>query len=99
MTSLDLHPKAEKEIEQAQRYYNKKRDGLGEEFLDELEITFQFMELHPKAGAFFLNTSFRKRTLNRFPYVVYYQEKGDTIWVVAVAHGKRKPGYWLSRIE
>jgi len=33
-----------------------------------------------------------------FPYSVIFQDKDDNILVVAVAHAKRRPGYWLKRI-
>jgi len=42
--------------------------------------------------------AYRKRLLTRFPYVVFYELVGrDRVDVVAVAHARRKPGYWLER--
>jgi hypothetical protein len=35
--------------------------------------------------------------LTRFPYLVVYREDATRILVVAVAHEKRKPGYWRKR--
>jgi hypothetical protein len=32
-----------------------------------------------------------------FPYFLPFHLKKDTVWVVAVAHAKRKPEYWISR--
>jgi hypothetical protein len=42
-------------------------------------------------------TGTRRYLLKRYPYAVIYRELDDLIWVVAVAHGKRRPGYWKSR--
>jgi plasmid stabilization system protein ParE len=39
----------------------------------------------------------RKRVLHRFPYSVIYEVQGSTVTVVAVAHHRRKPGYWVSK--
>jgi plasmid stabilization system protein ParE len=39
----------------------------------------------------------RKRVLHRFPYSVIYEVQGNTVTVVAVAHHRRKPGYWVSK--
>jgi hypothetical protein len=35
--------------------------------------------------------------LRRFPFVVFYSIDGASIDVYAVAHAKRRPGYWLDR--
>jgi hypothetical protein len=36
--------------------------------------------------------------LAKFPYSVIYKEKDEVILIVAVAHAKRRPGYWRGRI-
>jgi hypothetical protein len=40
---------------------------------------------------------YRRRLLTRFPYVVFYEVVDDAVEVIAVAHAKRRPGYWLHR--
>lgn len=35
--------------------------------------------------------------MRRFPYLIHFRVQGDTIQVVAIAHGKRRPGYWQIR--
>ncbi len=35
--------------------------------------------------------------LRRFPYMIVYREVGTSVQIVAVAHCKRKPGYWKGR--
>ncbi len=35
--------------------------------------------------------------LHRFPYSVIYEELADHIWVAAVGHHSRQPGYWACR--
>jgi hypothetical protein len=36
--------------------------------------------------------------LKVFPFYIAYVTQGDLIWVLAVAHGNKKPGYWRERI-
>lgn len=36
----------------------------------------------------------RHRVLRRFPYSVYYEVLGDTVTILAVAHHRRRPGFW-----
>ena len=33
-----------------------------------------------------------------FPYAVVFMEKPEHIWIVAVMHMKRRPGYWRERL-
>jgi hypothetical protein len=35
--------------------------------------------------------------LHQFPYSVYYEELADRVWVAAVGHHSRRPGYWARR--
>jgi plasmid stabilization system protein ParE len=39
----------------------------------------------------------RHLILTRFPYYIVYREEGDTIHVVAIAHGRQRPNYWRHR--
>ena len=39
----------------------------------------------------------RRIVLDRFPFNLFYRVTGDEVVVVAVAHQKRRPGYWASR--
>jgi hypothetical protein len=32
--------------------------------------------------------------LDRFPYVIFFAQERDHVLVVAIAHAKRRPGYW-----
>jgi len=94
-----LHDEAQKEMEEAASWYEEKRIGLGDDFLDMVDKTFVEIARTPGAFGFFSNTEFRKRSTKRFPYLIIYREREDDIWVVAVAHTKRKPRYWLNRTK
>jgi toxin ParE1/3/4 len=54
------------------------------------------IELAPEAREEALGL--RRALLSRFPYGVVFVELEDHIRVVAIAHAKRKPGYWLHRV-
>jgi hypothetical protein len=53
---------------------------------------------HPMSWAAYLHGT-RCFELKRFPYALVYIERGDRIIGVAVAHWKRRPGYWRARIS
>lgn len=40
---------------------------------------------------------FRRYLVHQFPYAVIYAVEGRTIYIAAIMHLKRKPGYWESR--
>jgi plasmid stabilization system protein ParE len=41
---------------------------------------------------------YRRASLSRFPYVIFFRADAEVVQVVAIAHAKRRPGYWLERI-
>lgn len=50
-----------------------------------------------------LRPAYRRRTrhfkLRGFPYLVVYSPSQEDVFVLAVAHGKRKPAYWAKRLR
>ena len=97
MKSVRFHRLARAELEQAVDYYEGQRSGLGLDLQTEIEVTVRRLEQNPQLGALYKNTCSRYRVLRRFPYVVFYRELETTLWIVAVAHGKRRPDYWSRR--
>jgi len=41
----------------------------------------------------------RRYVFPRFPFSLIYPRRNDEVEVIAVAHGKRRPGYWRSRMR
>jgi plasmid stabilization system protein ParE len=93
--NLLLDPEANREIRQAAEFYEDSRQGLGLEFLDAVESAFNHIQQHPRVWRI-LKGRFRRYLLQRFPYGLIYAVEGETIFVAAVMHLKRKPGYWVS---
>jgi hypothetical protein len=89
---------AQIEFDEAVTFYNQQRDGLGYEFAAEVWDTVSRIVRHPEAWTKLSKRTRRCRT-KRFPYGVIYQIRGDRILIVAVAHLRRKPGYWRDRLK
>jgi plasmid stabilization system protein ParE len=85
------------EMVEAARYYEQRRDGLGEAFLVRLRGAVGEIGERPKASPAVLG-SVRRRLLLQFPYAVFFREDEEAVVVVAVAHTKRCPGYWTPRM-
>lgn len=75
-------------------WYEDQQQGLALEFHDAVQTVIDSICVSPQQGARMGRTKYRYRLLGRFPFVIYYNELPDSIEIVAVAHGSRKPNYW-----
>ena len=90
---------ARHELQGAVRRYEESRPGLGEEFLGEvrklLERIVSEASTFPKWRD---DRPYRKAVMaHRFPFVIFFEDRQEEVRVLAIAHGKRRPGYWLRR--
>ncbi len=97
MKRLTIHEDAEAEVDEAVRFYEGRRPGLGKRLREDIEKTFTRIMRSPSISVPIDDQGMRKVRLRRFPYTVYYVELDRVIWVAAVAHQKRRPGYWSQR--
>lgn len=89
---------ASEELIHAVRWYEARRPGLGGEFFDAVAETLTLVEARPEMGSLSRHDPQTRRVMvPRFPYQVVYRLTPGEIVIVAVAHLKRRPGYWKSR--
>lgn len=94
---LVVAPQALAELHDAAAFYTHKANiELGLAFVAEFERTASLLASNPMLGAAFRSTR-RRYLLRRFPYSIIYQIAGDELRVIAVAHHRRRPGYWAHR--
>lgn len=93
-----FHPEARTELNKAIDYYEERREELGQEFLDQVQATIQQILDFPRTWPALSKTTHHCRT-TRFPYRVIYQLHGEDVRIIAVAHQRRRPGYWQHRLE
>ena len=92
-----FHPAADEEYTQAVQYYAAKKPELGVQLYDEIERLIQ--EIRRQPDRFFRFSPPARRALARkFPYSVVYLDEPDRVWILAVMHAKRQPGYWRERL-
>jgi toxin ParE1/3/4 len=99
---LHLLTPARVELVDAARRYEQEREGLGDAFLKQMDravaIILAAPERWPLARGVSILRGARRYPVHRFPYGVIYRLIGDgTVEIVAIAHNKRRPGYWGSR--
>jgi plasmid stabilization system protein ParE len=65
-------------------------------FLEELDHAIEAVSQTPLRWPLFKHGT-RRYLYHRFPFQLIYRVASDRIEIVAVAHGRRRPGYWKTR--
>ena len=100
MKSIDLHPAARREWESSAAFYAKRDENLAADFNLRVWSALSEIALYPYRFPFAQDMRpLRKFHLGRFPFTILYINNPDRIWVAAIAHGSRRPGFWLERLE
>ncbi|TAN79120.1 MAG: type II toxin-antitoxin system RelE/ParE family toxin [Gallionella sp.] len=93
---LVVTPPALAELHDAAAFYTLKANvELGLAFVAEFERTANLVLDNPLLGVVFRSTR-RRYILRRFPYSIY-QVTAEELRILAVAHHRRRPGYWAQR--
>ncbi|MBK8994955.1 MAG: type II toxin-antitoxin system RelE/ParE family toxin [Myxococcales bacterium] len=100
---LIIEPEAEAELAEGMDWYEAQQPGLGAALFAEVEEVLTGLELGELVSVPvpFVRTNLpvRRVHLDRFPYAVVFLEHGDQTHILAIAHFKRRPGYWASRLR
>jgi toxin ParE1/3/4 len=93
-----LHRDASAELRAAARYLEEQRPGYGTRLLVAAQQKFEYLQQFPSTGKRTLANA-RRIFIQGFPYSVIYILRPDEIYVIAIAHHRRDPNYWLPRIR
>ncbi len=96
MNSVEFAPEAKDEFFNAIQYYEDCKNGLGNRFRLAIETAIQNILSSPFTYRI-LKAPFRRYLVSGFPYSVIYSIEPKHIYIIAVAHNKRKPLFWLKR--
>jgi plasmid stabilization system protein ParE len=98
MASLPLfvHPDARSDALEAYDWYSQRSQQAAEAFPEELRVAGRAIERSPKRWTCYLFGT-RRYLMKRFPFVIIYRVSNERIEIIAVAHGRRRPGYWRNR--
>ena len=95
---LFLHPDARMDALDAYDWYCQRSQQAANAFQEELREGGRAIEHSPELWPRYLSGT-RRSVMKRFPFVVVYRVTRERIEIVAVAHGRRKPGYWKRRLK
>ena len=92
-----FHPEAEAEHLETVAYYEARRPGLGAHYLAAFEQALKAVGADPHRFLIVQEPDIRRAPLVRFPLSIVYRETSGKIEILAVAHHKRRPAYWIAR--
>lgn len=87
---IEIRPLATLEIIEAHDWYEMQREGLGAEFLLELEFFFSTLQRNPDTYSYY-EKPVRQGTLDRFPYTVVYEAFNEVIVIYSVFMFRQDP--------
>ena len=98
--AVKLHPEARIELQASVGFYRERAGELWasrfkERVAEGLRAIAANPERYPPVPDM---PGVQKFRLTQFQFSLLYVNRGDYLWVVAVAHGSRKPGYWKQRV-
>lgn len=97
MAEVRLHPEAKIELQGAIDFYDLISTDLGDQFLLDYISREQTVAENPDLYSLRAHGA-RRVNLKDFPYYLPYIVLDDVVWIVAVAHAKKKPLYWKTRL-
>lgn len=97
MRSVEFHPEAQDEFISAAQFYEHETEGLGREFIATVQRAYERLSESPASGAPF-GRKLRRLLVPTFPYGLLYRVEPERIYIIAVTHLHRRPGYWRSRL-
>jgi plasmid stabilization system protein ParE len=92
-----LGDEAQADALDAFRFYEERREGLGERFRDHLDIALSRIQETPELYPI-VHRDLRRTLIERFPYVVLYRLYPGVIFIVAIMHAKQSPAVWKRRV-
>lgn len=96
MADLLFHPDAQDEYDGAFAWYQSRSPQAAARFEAEVDRSLGLIKNSPEMFANY-DDGRRFAVLRRFPYSIVYQVQAGRVFVIALAHSSRSPGYWQGR--
>jgi plasmid stabilization system protein ParE len=96
MADVLIAAAAEQDYTEALSWYAQRSERAAHGFEAEFKRAIQTIETAPQRCPF-CDSSHRFYLMRRYPFQVIYREASGHVLIVAVAHSKRRPGYWQGR--
>jgi plasmid stabilization system protein ParE len=94
---LEFTARALADVRAAQAWYEDQKPGLGDRFTTFLEECLEIVRTNPELFEVAYK-QYRRTILRKFPYVVFYRHRDDTVLVYGVFHSAQDPRKWRRRL-
>jgi plasmid stabilization system protein ParE len=91
-----IQPAARRELRESTAWYREANPAVADRFVNEVFKTLEHVESFPVSGPWIPSVAGNARRLPvaGFPYYVIFEEFADRVEILAIAHNRRRPGYW-----
>lgn len=94
---ISLNARAELELVEGTAYYAREANAeIANAFILEFDRSAKLLGEFPKLGSTWRGR-IRRLPLRRFPYSIVYYLRDSEVRILAIAHQRRKPGFWRGR--
>jgi len=98
-----IETRARDELREQARYIEKQRKGHGVLLLQNVKTAIKDILLPNIQWGYYrdekTDPQFYEKHIVRFPMTVVYFKHDDDVYIVAISHDARKPGYWKPRLD
>ncbi len=94
----EFHPAARQELDESAGWYERRKPGLGHEFLAEVQKTVERILANPERWRK-IHAEARCCLMARFPFTIIYRLRKHRVEIIAVKHHSRRPAYWKRRLR
>lgn len=97
MNRVHLRRIAKQDLREALSWYRERSPELADRFLDEVYKTLALLEQFPNLGGRVIgvnDSTTRQLPVDTFPYQVVFKRFARGTSVLAIAHERKRPGYW-----
>jgi hypothetical protein len=95
---IQVLPPARAELADAAAYYEQQQGGLGLRLWVEVDLHIEWIARNPAIPRL-RSGGYRRVNLKTFPYYLAYIDRGDTLWILAIANAYCRPEYWIGRMK
>lgn len=95
---LIVAPEAERDVAEAHAWYERRRIGLGEEYLSCVDACIEAIRRTPEMYGT-VHENYRRGLVRRFPYAIFYEYIEGRVTVYGVFHTSRDPDKWRQRLQ
>jgi toxin ParE1/3/4 len=96
--SYCLHPEAAEEHKKQVAHYEEIQAGLGRRYHSEFQNLLALVCASPDRSRIVLAPDIRRAMFKVFHFDLVYREVNGLVQVLAIAHHRRQPGYWVARL-